>query len=179
MHDPLRVVYDALEAGGWQPRGREHSFRANCPAHEGDSWTLAVDIGSDGRALLYCRSRHCDRRDIVAAIGLTEGDLFPDGHRRAPVARRTPAPVAEDDPLDGLLALFQAAGISWVTAQHPWFVVADECPACSAPSLWLNVHVFGRRKEVRVSCPKGCPLELILLALRSRADAMVMVAAGL
>ena len=48
MSDPLRTLWDALEARDCRPKGRAHDFRARCPAHDGDNpQSLHVSIGAD------------------------------------------------------------------------------------------------------------------------------------
>jgi putative DNA primase/helicase len=51
--------------------------RARCPAHEDSDPSLDVDHGDDGRVLVNCRSARCSTKSIVAAVGLTIRDLFP------------------------------------------------------------------------------------------------------
>ncbi|MGH7559151.1 MAG: hypothetical protein ACREMD_15500, partial [Gemmatimonadota bacterium] len=53
--------------GGWMAR---------CPAHEDRSPSLAISEGDDGRVLLYCHAG-CSFEQIVAALGLRPGELFP------------------------------------------------------------------------------------------------------
>ena len=50
-------------------------WSALCPAHEDKKPSLSVAMGSDGKVLLHCHAG-CDVKDIVAAIGLQESDLF-------------------------------------------------------------------------------------------------------
>lgn len=47
-----------------------------CPCHEDSTASLKVDEGQDGRALLDCKAG-CDTRAIVAKLGLSMSDLFP------------------------------------------------------------------------------------------------------
>jgi CHC2 zinc finger len=64
---------------------------ARCPAHEDRSPSLSVrDI--DGRVLIHCFGG-CGPGDVVAALGLTLGDLFdkPLGPHFAPSKSRIPA----------------------------------------------------------------------------------------
>lgn len=81
--DPIQIVRDALERGGYGPHGPSHDFRSRCAGHDGDNPdALHVSVGADGRALLYCYVR-CDAEAVVQALGLSWSDLFPAGHRRA------------------------------------------------------------------------------------------------
>lgn len=50
---------------------------ARCPAHEDRHPSLSIGTGDDGRVLLKCHAG-CNVKDILAAIGLTERDLFND-----------------------------------------------------------------------------------------------------
>jgi hypothetical protein len=49
---------------------------AKCPAHEDRHPSLSIKACEDGTLLMKCRSRQCDLRDIVHAIGLELRDLF-------------------------------------------------------------------------------------------------------
>ena len=55
-------------------------FSARCPAHSDHNASLSVAAGEDGRILVHCHAG-CSTEDIVAAMGLTMGDLFPDEQR--------------------------------------------------------------------------------------------------
>jgi len=78
MNDATQTLLDRLPdmhqtETGWQGR---------CPAHEssgGQSLTLAT--GDDGEVLVHCFAG-CDTTDIVAAVGLTMSDLFPEKAQR-------------------------------------------------------------------------------------------------
>ena len=58
-----------------QKRGK--NYMACCPAHDDKSPSLAISELDDGRVLIKCFAG-CDPLSIVAAVGLTLGDLFPD-----------------------------------------------------------------------------------------------------
>src|SRR4051812_82931 len=76
VSDPLRLVWDALDAGGYQPHGTPHDFRAKCPGHNGDNRdSLHVWAGRD-RAALWCHAHECRWERILAPIGLTRDDLY-------------------------------------------------------------------------------------------------------
>jgi hypothetical protein len=49
---------------------------AKCPSHDDGTPSLAIDEGSDGRALLKCHAG-CNTDDVLAALGMTRRDLFP------------------------------------------------------------------------------------------------------
>src|SRR5688572_3111183 len=57
-----------------------------CPAHDDTKRSLSVGEGRDGRVLLNCHANKCAAEQIMAAIGLTSQDMFPDsGSRPAPL----------------------------------------------------------------------------------------------
>ena len=55
-------------SGGW---------KACCPAHEDRSPSLSISEGDDGRILIRCHAG-CTTEQVVAAMGLSLADLFPD-----------------------------------------------------------------------------------------------------
>lgn len=65
-----------------RPTGSDRWY-ACCPAHEDRTPSLSIREAADGRVLLHCFSG-CQNRDVVAAIGLTLRDLFPESARRTP-----------------------------------------------------------------------------------------------
>jgi hypothetical protein len=70
---------------------------ACCPAHEDRSPSLAVRELDDGRVLLHCFSS-CSVEEVLAALGLTFDDLFPErpkGHH----VRRERRPFSASDVL--------------------------------------------------------------------------------
>ncbi|MCX7048584.1 MAG: hypothetical protein NTX50_24245, partial [Candidatus Sumerlaeota bacterium] len=69
-------------------------WNGSCPACGDTDHHLHIANGDDGRVLMNCK-HGCDFRQIVAALGLTEADLFP---------RRT-APVSNADPIESLARL--------------------------------------------------------------------------
>lgn len=74
--DPLARVLAALAA----VRQSGASYGARCPAHEDRQASLSIAVGTDGRVLVKCHAG-CSAEQIVAAAGLTLGDLFPDSRR--------------------------------------------------------------------------------------------------
>jgi hypothetical protein len=63
-------------------------WSARCPAHEDRSASLSLAEGDDGRVLLRCFAG-CGAADVVGALGLSLGDLFPERLAPAtPEARR-------------------------------------------------------------------------------------------
>jgi len=61
---------------------------ACCPAHDDNKPSLSIGEGQDGRILVHCHA-DCSPEAVVAALGLTMADLFPDAMPRAaaPVAK--------------------------------------------------------------------------------------------
>src|SRR4051812_665075 len=74
---PLERVLDKLE----HVRRSGTGYAARCSGHQDGENSLSVGTGEDGRVLLKCFVG-CRVEDIVAAIGLTMADLFPDSGRR-------------------------------------------------------------------------------------------------
>ena len=77
-------------------KGAGHGkWSALCPAHDDKKPSLSVGLGEDGKVLLHCHAG-CDVREMVAAIGMTEADLFAD----APAQPGKPEIVAAYDYTD-------------------------------------------------------------------------------
>jgi hypothetical protein len=77
-------------------KGAGHrKWSALCPAHADKKPSLSIGAGEDGKVLLHCHAG-CDVKDIVAAIGMTEADLFAD----PPASPRRPVDVATYDYTD-------------------------------------------------------------------------------
>lgn len=66
---------DKLRANG------EGRWQACCPAHDDRSPSLSIKEDASGKVLIHCWAG-CDNRDVMAAIGLTLSDLFPDSLER-------------------------------------------------------------------------------------------------
>lgn len=64
-----------------ETRRHDGRWSARCPAHRDRDPSLSVAEGDDGRALVLCRAG-CRVEAIVAALGLTLADLFPESTRR-------------------------------------------------------------------------------------------------
>jgi len=72
---PYRDVIVALERAGCDPQGSGGQHKARCPAHQGDSKKLSVDLRGD-RTLVKCWTRGCDFKSISVALRLSEGMFF-------------------------------------------------------------------------------------------------------
>lgn len=55
-------------------------WMAQCPAHQDKSPSLSIRELDDGRILLHDFGAGCAAGDILASIGLTLSDLFPEKH---------------------------------------------------------------------------------------------------
>jgi hypothetical protein len=70
--DPLHRLLPRLE-GVIKTGG---GYRARCPAHDGKSASLSIAQGDTGTLLVHCFTG-CAVHDVLAAVGLWVGDLFP------------------------------------------------------------------------------------------------------
>lgn len=70
---PIELVLSRLE----NPRGRSPKWSAKCPAHEDRSPSLSLKVLDDGRVLIHCHAG-CSAPDVLAALGLSLADLFPE-----------------------------------------------------------------------------------------------------
>ena len=76
-------VREALRRHG--SKGSGSSWQ--CPAHDDQRASLSVSDGEDGRVLLHCHVG-CGPEAVVAAVGLTAADLFPQNVAVSRVMRR-------------------------------------------------------------------------------------------
>lgn len=58
-----------VKSNGWMSR---------CPAHNGDGQSLAITDKDNGYILIHCFAHECEVSDILAAVGMSVGDLFPE-----------------------------------------------------------------------------------------------------
>lgn len=54
-----------------------YSYRSICPAHKGNSQSLSIRVRDTGKVDIHCFAE-CQGADVMAAIGLTLADLYPD-----------------------------------------------------------------------------------------------------
>lgn len=80
-------------------RGRDGSWSAKCPAHADRSPSLSVKELGDGRILVHCFGG-CGTDAILAALGLSMTDLFPE-----PLAHHMPARRGDFTAMDALRGL--------------------------------------------------------------------------
>ncbi len=68
-------------------RGVARQWSARCPAHDDRRPSLRVGEKADGTVLIHCHAG-CEAGDVLAAVGLSLADLYPNG----PVAARQVQP---------------------------------------------------------------------------------------
>lgn len=57
-------------------RSEGDGYQACCPAHDDNRASLSVNVGDDGRILLFCHA-NCATADVVRQLGMTMADLAP------------------------------------------------------------------------------------------------------
>ena len=74
-------------------KGSGSQYTAKCPAHDDRHASLSIGAGDDGRILMKCHAG-CSTQSVLAAMGLTERDLFPAncGAKAAKGAKAADAP---------------------------------------------------------------------------------------
>jgi hypothetical protein len=79
---PLSKVLAHLEKLGLRPVGKNGTWQAFCPGHyDGRRRGLSIREAPDGRVLLHCFHGR-PTEEILTALGLSWGDLFPPADRR-------------------------------------------------------------------------------------------------
>jgi len=80
---------NALLARLERVRGKNGRWVASCPHHADKSPSLALSEKDDGRILIHCFAG-CSVQEVLGAIGMEFGDLFPDveGHHHPKVKPR-------------------------------------------------------------------------------------------
>lgn len=76
-----------------KPTGRGR-WQARCPAHDDRGPSLAVRELDDGRALVHCFAG-CDVSEVLAAVSLPIGALFPERQVTHGRPERRPFPAAD------------------------------------------------------------------------------------
>ena len=70
-------------------------YIACCPSHDDKSPSLSIRELDDGRVLIHCFSG-CDTANVLAAVGLTLEDLFPENREiQRGKSERRPFPAAD------------------------------------------------------------------------------------
>ena len=111
--------------GGYERNGQ---FMRQCLAHDDNGPSLSIKMGDNGAWLVHCFAG-CPVDDVLAAVGLTVGDLFPD--RPAPSARRSQLQLSARDALQMI--------------RHESMVVA--CAAASLLDQSASQDVADRARE--------------------------------
>jgi hypothetical protein len=79
---PIDVVLSSFRGAGRKMKPNNRGWLVSCPGSNhanGDrNPSLSVDVGEGGQVALYCHAG-CVTDDVLAAVGLTFGDLFPEG----------------------------------------------------------------------------------------------------
>lgn len=94
LQTPVHVKNFLSRLDNVQPLGS--GWTARCPAHADEKNSLSISQGANGRILVKCFAG-CTVKDIVQALGLTLGDLFP--HDAAPRVPITLEELAKDKDL--------------------------------------------------------------------------------
>jgi hypothetical protein len=102
MNTPYELVASRLQ----NVRRNGKTFTARCPAHPDRNNSLSVTEAEDGRVLMKCFVG-CDVSEIVAQIGLSMADLFPEQKGRPGVPSPQPCTAATVSPVT--LAQYAAA----------------------------------------------------------------------
>jgi hypothetical protein len=87
MIDSLLELLDSVSRSG-------DGWSAACPAHDDSRNSLSVGLGEDDRVLVHCHAG-CQAEEIVAQLGLSLADLFPDTGRRDSASRGSGATVQQ------------------------------------------------------------------------------------
>jgi CHC2-type zinc finger protein len=87
----VEALVDRLERAKRTGSGR---WIARCPAHNDKNPSMSVRELEDGRVLIHCFAG-CAVEEIVAAVGMTLSDLFPDKPLEHGKPLRRPVPVAD------------------------------------------------------------------------------------
>jgi len=118
---PLEKVLAAFKK---PPRRSGKGYLARCPAHGDRRPSLTIGEGADGRVLLNCFAG-CRPENVVAALGLSMKDLFPERPASERPRRQVPVPFPSWIEADSAWAGITHAG-RWllvVLARHCWHVL--------------------------------------------------------
>jgi hypothetical protein len=83
---------------------RVNGWKSRCPAHNGDGKSLAVTLGDSGHILIHCFAYGCEAGDILEAVGMSVGDLFPE---RLPERRANQPPLKHAMPAIDLMRVMK------------------------------------------------------------------------
>lgn len=88
---PLETLLDRLEK---VKRAQGRRWTARCPAHFDKSPSLSISESAEGVVLVKCHAG-CATEEVLAAVGLSFRDLFPEGSERSNSVR-LPRPSRPD-----------------------------------------------------------------------------------
>lgn len=115
--EPLTLLLSHLD--GVRPYGKGH--RARCPSCDSKrNDCLSIATGDDGRVLLHC-FKGCAALDVVRAVGLELGDLFPQRitHATTPEERRRLQQLAKQAQWKAALSMAAyESRIAWIAAEQ-------------------------------------------------------------
>ena len=100
---PIEKFLSALTGHNCDPKPSGKGWSAKCPAHDDNNPSLSVAEGDGGIVLAKCFAG-CPTKDIAAAVGLKERDLFLSKRSRLRslvgrfVPKRKPAPKSQKQP---------------------------------------------------------------------------------
>lgn len=82
------MIQDLLDRLSFTKKTGEGRWLARCPAHDDRSPSLDIREAEDGRILIHCFAG-CGAVDILDAVGMDFGALFPDKdtHRYIPIRK--------------------------------------------------------------------------------------------
>jgi hypothetical protein len=139
----LRRLQGVVRRGdGWQAR---------CAAHDDGRASLSVTAGGDGKIVIHCHAG-CQPQSIVAALGLTLADLFPDNPERNGNGKRIVATYDYRD-ADG--------GLRFQVCRMEPKDFRQRRPDGKGDWIWDMTgiqRVIYRLPEVRESVARGIPL---------------------
>lgn len=84
MSAPLETLLSRLDS---VRQVKSNSWMSRCPAHNGDGRSLAITDKDNGYILIHCFAHECEVGDILAAVGMSVGDLFPERLPHRPAGR--------------------------------------------------------------------------------------------
>jgi hypothetical protein len=141
---PLETVLSQLRGVKALSNG---SYQARCPVpgHDDRNPSLSVGEGTDGKVLLKCHGG-CPTGDVVSALGLDLGDLFPDNHDASwkPWEGEKVEAYSYTDADDR--PLFQVVRYEMRDPSHP---------ACGDKTFVQQTYMPDNPKAGRKGCPKG------------------------
>ena len=75
MSVPIETLLSRLDR---VQQTRSNSWKSRCPAHNGDGQSLVITDKDNGYILIHCFAHECEVSDILSAVGMSVGDLFPE-----------------------------------------------------------------------------------------------------